>query len=142
LYAVYVQVQYGKRYGKIFKRSKMTFSFHLFFKAYFHSRQFSTDRKFSENIIVSLTSKFFSDQKFVSANHILQIFLSAENVLEWKWMGLKRILSFSRKNISYFSLRSIYYNISQKCYQCRLSNSSLFLNLILDGILIMLAVSS
>ena len=30
------------------------------------------------------TSKFFSDGKFVSANHILQIFLSAENFPEWK----------------------------------------------------------
>jgi hypothetical protein len=31
------------------------------------------------------TSKFFSDGKFVSANHILQNFLSAENFPEWKW---------------------------------------------------------
>jgi hypothetical protein len=31
------------------------------------------------------TSKFFSHGKFVSANHILQIFLSAENFPEWKW---------------------------------------------------------
>jgi hypothetical protein len=30
------------------------------------------------------TSIFFSDWKFVSANRILQIFLSAENCLEWK----------------------------------------------------------
>jgi hypothetical protein len=34
---------------------------------------------------VETTSKFFSDGKFVSANHISQIFLSAENFLEWKW---------------------------------------------------------
>jgi hypothetical protein len=31
------------------------------------------------------TSKFFSDGKFVSANHILQNFLSAKNFPEWKW---------------------------------------------------------
>jgi hypothetical protein len=58
-------------------------------KAHFHSGKNSTDRKFSENIIVKSwkfsTSKFFSDGKFVSANHILQNFLSAENFLEWKW---------------------------------------------------------
>ena len=58
-------------------------------KVHFHSRKFSTDRTFSENIIVKSwkfsTSKFFSDWKFVSANHILQIFLFAENFLEWKW---------------------------------------------------------
>jgi hypothetical protein len=28
---------------------------------------------------------FFPDGKFMSANHILQIFLSAENFPEWKW---------------------------------------------------------
>jgi hypothetical protein len=28
---------------------------------------------------------FFSDGKFVSANQILQNFLSAENFPEWKW---------------------------------------------------------
>jgi hypothetical protein len=53
------------------------------FKAHYHSRKFSTDRKFSENIIVK-SSIFFSDWKFVSANRILQMFLSAENCLEWK----------------------------------------------------------
>jgi hypothetical protein len=31
------------------------------------------------------TSKFFSDDKFVSTDHILQKFLSAENFPEWKW---------------------------------------------------------
>jgi hypothetical protein len=40
-------------------------------KANFHSKKISTDRKFSENIIVKSwkfsTSKFFSDGKFVSA---------------------------------------------------------------------------
>ena len=54
-----------------------------------HSRKISTDRKFSENIIVKSwkfsTSKFFSDGKFVSTNHISQNFLSAENFPEWKW---------------------------------------------------------
>jgi hypothetical protein len=54
-------------------------------KAHFYSRHFSTARKFSENIIVESskfsTSKFFSDGKFVSANHILQNFLSVENFL-------------------------------------------------------------
>jgi hypothetical protein len=35
-------------------------------------------RKFS-------TSKYFSNGKFVSANHILRNFLSAENFPEWKW---------------------------------------------------------
>jgi hypothetical protein len=50
--------------------------------AHFHSRKISTDRKFPENNIVKSwkfsTSKFFSDGKFVSAEHILQKFLSAE----------------------------------------------------------------
>ena len=59
------------------------------FKAHFHSRKISTDRKFSENIIVKSwkfsTSKYFSDVKFVSANQILQNFLSAEHFPEWKW---------------------------------------------------------
>jgi hypothetical protein len=59
-------------------------------KAHFHSRKISTDRKFSENIIVKSwkfpTSKFFSRRKiFPSANHILQYFLSAENFPECKW---------------------------------------------------------
>jgi hypothetical protein len=58
-------------------------------KAHFHSRKTSTDRKCSENIIVKSwkysTSKFFSHGKFVSANHILQNFLSAENFPERKW---------------------------------------------------------
>jgi hypothetical protein len=49
-------------------------------EAHFHSRKISTDRKFSENIVKS--SNFFSDVKFVSANHILQNFLSAENFPE------------------------------------------------------------
>ena len=57
-------------------------------KAHFHLRKISTDRKYSENVIVKSwkfsTSKFFSDGKFVSANHILQNFLSAENFPEWK----------------------------------------------------------
>ena len=56
-------------------------------KAHFHSRKISTDRKFSEYIIVKSwefsTSKFFSDGKFVSANHSLQNFLSVENFPEW-----------------------------------------------------------
>jgi hypothetical protein len=60
----------------------------LALKAHFHSRKFSTDRKFSENIIVKSwkfsTSEIFSHRKFVSANHILQNFLSAENFPEWK----------------------------------------------------------
>jgi hypothetical protein len=51
-------------------------------KAHFHSRKISTDRKFSEKVIVKSwkfsTSKFFSDGKFVSANHILQNFLAAK----------------------------------------------------------------
>jgi hypothetical protein len=46
----------------------------------------------SENVIVKSskysTSKFFSDGKFVSANHILQNFLSAENFPEWKFFFL------------------------------------------------------
>ena len=58
-------------------------------KAHLHSRKISTDRKFSENSIVISwkfpTSKFFSDGKFISANYILQYFLSAENFPEWKW---------------------------------------------------------
>jgi hypothetical protein len=57
----------------------------LFVKAHFHSREFSTDRRFSENIFVKIENfqlqKFFYDIKFVSANHILQIFLFAENFL-------------------------------------------------------------
>jgi hypothetical protein len=59
------------------------------FKAHFHSRKISTNGQFSENIIVKSwkfsTSKIFSDGKFVSANHILQNFLSAENFPERKW---------------------------------------------------------
>ena len=51
-------------------------------------RPISTQEKFpwTEKIakISLLTSKFFSDGKFVPANHILQNFLSAENLLEWK----------------------------------------------------------
>jgi hypothetical protein len=57
-------------------------------KAHFHWRKISTDRKFSENAIVKswkfLTSKFFPQGKFVSANHIIQNFHSAENFPEWK----------------------------------------------------------
>ena len=34
------------------------------------------------------TSNIFSDGKFVSANHILQNFVSAENFPEWKWWAL------------------------------------------------------
>jgi hypothetical protein len=51
-------------------------------------RPISTQEKFprTENFPkISLSSKFFSDGKFVSANHILQNFLSAENFPEWKW---------------------------------------------------------
>jgi hypothetical protein len=54
----------------------------------FYSGKISKDRKFSENIIVKSwkfsTSKYFSDEKFVSANHILQNFIFAENFPEWK----------------------------------------------------------
>ena len=69
----------------------------LALKALFHSRKISMDRKFSENIIVKSwkfsTSKFFSDGKFVSANHILQNVLSAENFPEWKW-ALRDLILF------------------------------------------------
>jgi hypothetical protein len=75
-------------------------------EAHFHSRKISTDRKFSENIIVKSwkfsISKFFSDGKFVSANHILQNFLSAKNFPEWNWafMALSSsLLSSSFPNV-------------------------------------------
>jgi hypothetical protein len=74
--------------------------FFLNVKAHFHARKFSTDRKSSENIIVKSwkfsLQNIFSDKKFVSANHILQIFLSAENFLEWKW-ALITVIHPSRK---------------------------------------------
>jgi hypothetical protein len=38
-----------------------------------------------ENLNIFNFTKIFSDGKFVLANHILQIFLSAENFPEWKW---------------------------------------------------------
>jgi hypothetical protein len=38
-----------------------------------------------ENLKIFNFTKKFSDGKFVLANHILQIFLSAENFPEWKW---------------------------------------------------------
>jgi hypothetical protein len=46
------------------------------------------------------TSKIFSGAKFVSANHILQICLTAENFLEWKWTlkGLA-VYQFLTKNV-------------------------------------------
>jgi hypothetical protein len=69
----------------------------LALKALFHSRKISMDRKFSENIIVKSwkfsTEKLFSDGKFVSANHILQNVLSAENFPEWKW-ALRDLILF------------------------------------------------
>jgi hypothetical protein len=41
-----------------------------------------------------LQNFFPTDRKFVSANHILQNFLSAENFPEWKW-AFKARLHFS-----------------------------------------------
>jgi hypothetical protein len=56
------------------------------------AQKFSTHEKFlpTENFPkISLLKvenfQLFSDGKFVSANHILQIFLSAENFPVWKW---------------------------------------------------------
>jgi hypothetical protein len=64
-----------------------------------HSRKISTDRKFSENIIVNSwkfsTSKFFSDGKFVLTNYISQ------NFPEWKWD-----LKFTREISINISLRT------------------------------------
>ena len=58
-------------------------------KAHFHSKKFSTDRKFSENIITFKKLKIFNFKIFSegkSANHILQNFVSAENFPEcMKW---------------------------------------------------------
>jgi hypothetical protein len=104
-------------------------------KAHFHSRKISTDRKFSENVIVKSwrnfsTSTFFSDGKFVSANHILQNFLSAENFPAWVEMGLyaREIdIRFLKKGINFprviqndwktanfaRAILSAFYNISQ-----------------------------
>jgi hypothetical protein len=55
--------------------------------------KFPRTAKFSKNIIVEelkiFNFKIFSDEKFVSANHILQNFLSVENVPESKcWSRL------------------------------------------------------
>ena len=77
--AVYVYIMYAL-YDQRTSSSLETSRSHTTFKAHFHSRKFSTDRKFSENIIVKSwkfsTSKFFSDGKFVSANHCpLKFFL-------------------------------------------------------------------
>ena len=50
------------------------------FKAHFHSRKISTDRKFSENIIVKFsTSKFFFRRKIcVGQSHFTKSFLILE----------------------------------------------------------------
>jgi hypothetical protein len=60
-------------------------------KAHFHSRKISTDRKFSENIIVKSwrfsTSKFFSDGKFVGQSHFTKFSFCGK--FSWVEMGLK-----------------------------------------------------
>jgi hypothetical protein len=45
---------------------------------------------------VDSTAKFFPDGNFVSANHILQIILLAENFLEWKYGPLLDIWATNR----------------------------------------------
>jgi hypothetical protein len=73
------------------------------FKAHFHSRKISTDRKFSGNVIFNSwkfsTLQFFSNVKFVSANHISQNFLSVENFPEWKWAFTDNMQYVCLKNI-------------------------------------------
>jgi hypothetical protein len=73
----------------------------------FNPRKISTVRKVSENVVIKSwkfsTSKFFSDGKFVSANHILQNFLPAENFLS----GNGRFKSAFRKYILFLHSVSI-----------------------------------
>jgi hypothetical protein len=61
----------------------------VYVKAHFHSRKISTDRNFPKiSLLIKLNIfnfEFFSNEKFVSVNHILQNFLSTENVPERKW---------------------------------------------------------
>jgi hypothetical protein len=84
--------------------------FFLNVKAHFHARKFSTDRKSSENIIVKSwkfsLQNIFSDKKFVSANHILQIFLSAENFLEWKWALITVLHPWRKYSCGYRAFKS------------------------------------
>ena len=54
-------------------------------KTHFHSRKFSTDRNFSENIIVkSQLQNFFPTENLCRPITFYKIFLSAENFPEWK----------------------------------------------------------
>jgi hypothetical protein len=89
----------------VFPRTHVLFSIYFLdrFKAHFHSRKISTDRKFSGNVIFNSwkfsTLQFFSNVKFVSANHISQNFLSVENFPEWKWAFTDNMQYVCLKNI-------------------------------------------
>jgi hypothetical protein len=98
-------------------------------KTHFHSRKISTDRKFSKNIVKSWkfsTSKFFSDGKFVSANHLLQNFLSAENFPEWKkfepaqnWRERHSMQIYGPSTCSIIQLHAVHVKLSISHWQCQ-----------------------